>query len=126
MRRDRSPDAPAYRCERESGSLQSESHARVPCGDRGRPLADGELHRKWPISLINRHFRKNFSSAWRQSEQPLGRLAAYESGACQSDQESNGSEAQAEKINFDCNWDKKGYNNRNLRFSGIHSERLLI
>lgn len=94
--RDRTPNAAAHWSERENGTLQGQSDARMPCGDRGRSLADCELHRKRQISLVSPHLCENMPSFGRQPKPAFGRLAAAQCRAHRANQEGIGSQATGE------------------------------
>lgn len=91
--RDRTPNAAAHRGERESGARQGRFNARMPCGNRGRSLADRQLYRKRPISLLSYHLCKNQPGIGRKSEPAFGRIAAPQCRPHRADQEGSGSQA---------------------------------
>jgi hypothetical protein len=94
--RDRTPNAAAHWSERENGPLQGQSDAGVPCGDRGRSLADRELYRKRQISLVCHHLCEDKPGVGRQPEPAFRRLAAPQCRAHRANQESTGSQAKGE------------------------------
>jgi len=111
--RDRTPNAAAHRNERENGSFQGQLDARVPRGNRGRPLADRQLHRKRQISLVSHHLCENKPGVGRQPEPAFGRIATAQCRPHRANQKGIGSQAKGEIKNRD------SQRNRRLRFANF-------
>jgi hypothetical protein len=98
VRRDRTPNAAADRGERESGSLQSQFDARMPCGNRRHSLADRQLHRKRKISGFHRHLYKVEPGIRGQRQSAARRFATLKSRPHRTDQKGDGTKTEAEGI----------------------------
>lgn len=91
--RDGTPNVAAYRIERESGSLQGQFDAGMPCGDRGRPLADRKLYRKRKVSIVSHHLCQNQPGTGDKPKPPFGRVAPAQCRAHRAHQKGIGSQA---------------------------------